>query len=156
MVRFNCDHCSQEIMFPDEYVSQEKECPECGRVNVVPGSSEIRVPARSSLDFDKDEQKENSMTTRIHKGLLVSITIALWILVVQNFGILSLVSRPLRVPDKVDVSGSSVRIRGGVDVSGSSVDILGGVEVDIKKIDGKSFGIMDIDSFSPRLPVHIE
>ena len=98
----------------------------------------------------------------------------------------------MKLPDKFDVSGSSVRVRGGVDVSGSSVDVSGSlvtirgrvdvsgssvkidepigttnmmgsilgqvtpVDVNIKQIDGKPFRLMDVDSFSPSLPVHVK
>lgn len=90
----NCNHCSKNI--PND----SKFCPYCGGKNSEPNTDKkiIRIPKDLSL-----------------KSILLAIAIGIWILVLQNLGIIP-VSQSVNVTNEVEVDGS-VSIDNTVDVS---------------------------------------
>lgn len=105
-----CKNCGKEI--PDDSAF----CPNCGNsVNVNRINKKIQL-------------KDLSL-----KGILVVIAVGIWMLVLQNLGIIP-VTQNVRVKNTVNVSGNVdvdntvdvsgvVGISGNVDVSGSTVSI---------------------------------
>lgn len=90
----DCNHCNKNI--PDD----SKFCPFCGGENSMPNSNKKipHIPKNLSL-----------------KSILLAIAIGVWILVLQNLGIIP-VSQSVNVINEVDVAGS-VRVDNTVDVS---------------------------------------
>jgi len=90
----NCKHCDSPIPTDSKY------CPYCGTENSLknPERRRFRVPTNFSL-----------------KTILLAIAIGVWILVLQNLGIIP-VSQSVNVTNEVEVDGS-VRIDNTVDVS---------------------------------------
>ena len=89
-----CNHCSTNI--PED----SKFCPYCGGKNTEPNTDKkiICIPKDLSL-----------------KSILLAIAIGIWILVLQNLGIIP-VSESVNVTNEVEVE-ESVRIDNTVDVS---------------------------------------
>lgn len=90
----NCKHCDRPIPADSKY------CPYCGSENRL-GNSErrkFRIPTNFSL-----------------RTMLLAIAIGIWILVLQNLGIIP-VSQRVNVANEVEIDGS-VRIDNTVDVS---------------------------------------
>lgn len=90
----NCKHCNRLIPADSKY------CPYCGSENRL-GNSEQRkfcVPTNFSL-----------------RTILLAIAIGIWILVLQNLGIIP-VSQRVNVTNEVEIDGS-VSIDNTVDVS---------------------------------------
>lgn len=90
----NCKHCDRAIPTDSKY------CPYCGTENRLGNSEQrkFRIPTNFSL-----------------KTILLAIAIGIWILVLQNLGIIP-VSQSVNVTNEVEVDGS-VRIDNTVDVS---------------------------------------
>ena len=106
-----CKNCGKEI--PEDSTF----CPNCGRpIN------------NTNRNYKKNQLKNLSL-----KSILVIIAIGIWMLVLQNLGIIP-VTQDVRVKNTVNVSGNvdvdntvdisgDVGISGNVDVSGSTVSI---------------------------------
>lgn len=90
----NCNHCNRYITTDSEY------CPYCGTKNDIP----------------KIERNKFSISADISlKSILLAIAIGVWILVLQNFGIIP-ISQNVNVTNDVEIEGD-VRVNNTVDVS---------------------------------------
>lgn len=99
-----CKYCGKEI--PDDSTF----CPDCGKpINNIKSSYK-------GLKFKNLSLKSLSL-----KSILVIIAIGIWMLVLQNLGIIP-VTQDVSVENIVDVSGT-VDVGNTVDVSGSTVDV---------------------------------
>ena len=98
-----CKNCGKEI--PDDSTF----CPNCGNITNV------------NKTIKKFQFKNLSL-----KSILVIIAVGIWMLVLQNLGIIP-VTQDVRVKNTVEVSGN-VDVDNTVDVSGD-VDISGNVDV---------------------------
>jgi len=90
----NCKHCNKRI--PDD----SKYCPYCGEEN-------------SSVKSERRKSRFSAVFSL--KSILLAIAIGIWILVLQNFGIIP-VSQDVRVTNEVDIKGN-VDVGNTVDVS---------------------------------------
>jgi predicted nucleic acid-binding Zn ribbon protein len=86
-----CQHCNAEID------NDSKSCPSCGEKIAL---SNIKWKGNFALSL---------------KGILLSIAIGIWILVLQNIGIIP-INQDVRVTNKVDVGGT-VSVDNTVDVN---------------------------------------
>ena len=98
-----CKNCGQEISEDSTF------CPNCGNITNV------------NKTIKKFQFKNLSL-----KSILVIIAVGIWMLVLQNLGIIP-VTQDVRVKNTVEVSGN-VDVDNTVDVSGD-VDISGNVDV---------------------------
>lgn len=90
-----CKYCGKEI--PDDSTF----CPDCGK----------------PINNIKSSYKGLKLKSLSLKSILVIIAIGIWMLVLQNLGIIP-VTQDVRVKNTVDVSGN-VNVNNTVDVSGT-------------------------------------
>lgn len=100
------------------------KCKNCGKD--IPGDSAFCPNCGNPINSIERCKKKFELKNLSLKSILVIIAIGIWMLVLQNLGIIP-VTQDVRVKNTVEVSGN-VDVDNTVDVSGD-VDISGNVDV---------------------------